>query len=406
MRREARALLERWGLQVDVDTPAGALGVAERQLLEIARAMIQGSRLLILDEPTAKLNAKEIERLFVKMAALRSMGVGILFISHHLDEIFDIADSVTVLRDGRKVLDGLIQGLDRAELIDAMVGPTSTPALRSTAATTTHTMTTAHMTGARMTTAATSDRSHSAVRLDIRHLSCQGLFEDVSFKVKARECVGLAGLTGSGKEAIGEVLAGLKDFDSGTICLDEVELPGGDVAKHNRAGIGFVPEDRHREGLVLDLSVAENATMTIADRLGRFGFIHPQTLASVSTRLIDRLGIKISTPDQPVSTLSGGNQQKVVLARALARDPRALVLINPTSGVDVASKAALFASIREVASQGAAVLIISDELEELELCDRVLVIRSHRLTREFLPPFAARDLIAEMEAKMQRGVAA
>jgi simple sugar transport system ATP-binding protein len=386
MRREARAVLERWGLQIEVDTPAGGLSIAERQLLEIARAMIQGSRLLILDEPTAKLNAKEIERLFVQISALKSAGVGILFISHHLDEIFEIADSVTVLRDGRKVLDRAIAGLERSELIDAMVGSASTPALR--------------------TPSTTTDCSHSQVRLDVRNLSCKGLFDDVSFQVKSCECVGLAGLTGSGKEAIGEVLAGLKNFDSGTIRLDEIELPGGDVAKHNRAGIGFVPQDRHREGLVLALSVAENATMTISDNLGLLGFINPHTLLCRSMSLIDRLGIKTPSPDQPVSSLSGGNQQKVVLARALARDPTVLVLINPTSGVDVASKAALFTSIREVASQGAAVLIISDEIEELDLCDRVLVIRSHRLTREFLPPFSDRDLIAEMEAKMARGVAA
>jgi simple sugar transport system ATP-binding protein len=377
MRREARAVLERWGLQVDVEARAGDLNVAERQLLEIARAMLQGSRFLILDEPTAKLSAKEIERLFIQMVTLKSGGVGILFISHHLDEIFHIADTVTVLRDGRKVLDRLIGGLDRSALIEAMVGSTHTSTVRSTAATT--------------------GLSGSQVRLEVQDLSCKGFFDAVSFRVRSTECVGLAGLTGSGKEAIGEVLAGLKDFDAGTIRLDRIELPGGDVSTHNRLGMGFVPQDRHREGLVLGLSVAENATMTISDQLGAFGFINPQTLENTSRRLIERLGIKTAGPDQPVSSLSGGNQQKVVLARALARDPKALVLINPTSGVDVASKAALFASIRDVASRGAAVLVISDELEELALCDRVLVIRSHRLTREFLPPFSDRDLVAEME---------
>ena len=390
MRREARAVLERWGLYVDVDTCAGTLNIAERQLLEIARAMIQGSRFLILDEPTAKLNAKEVERLFVQMFTLKSMGMGVLFISHHLDEVFNIADSVTVLRDGRKVLDRLIAGLDRSALIEAMVGSTNTPTLRSPAA--------------------TAEVSRSEIRLEVRDLSCKGLFNNVSFQVRTCECVGLAGLTGSGKEAIGEVLAGLKDFDAGTIRLDQVELPGGDVATHNRLGLGFVPQDRHREGLVLGLSVAENATMTISDQLGTFGFINPRALESASMRLIERLGIKTDGPAQPVSSLSGGNQQKVVLARALAREPKALVLINPTSGVDVASKAALFASIRDVASRGAAVLIISDELEELALCDRVLVICSHRVTREFLPPFSDRDLVAEMEAKMdakiEGGVAA
>jgi simple sugar transport system ATP-binding protein len=377
MRREARAVLERWGLYVDVDMSAGILSVGERQLLEIARAMIQGSRFLILDEPTAKLNAKEVDRLFTQIRTLKSMGVGILFISHHLEEVFEIAQSVTVLRDGQKVLDRSIAGLERSDLIEAMVGKVTV--------------------GVSEAPAATIDFSISKIRLEVRNLSCNGCFRDISFQVRARECVGLAGLTGSGKEAIGESLAGLKKFDAGTIRLDQVDLPGGDAARHNRLGLGFVPQDRHREGLVLGLSVAENATMTITDKLGSFGFINPRTLESESMRLIDRLAIKTPGPGQTVSSLSGGNQQKVVLARALARDPKALVLINPTSGVDVASKAALFSSIRDVASRGAAVLVISDELEELSLCDRVLVIRSHRLTREFLPPFAEHDIVAEME---------
>jgi simple sugar transport system ATP-binding protein len=377
MRREARAVLERWGLHVDVDRSAGSLSVGERQLLEIARALIQGSRFLILDEPTAKLNGKEVDRLFAQMRTLQSMGVGILFISHHLEEVFEIAQSVTVLRDGSTVLNRPIGGLERTDLIEAMVGKVSA--------------------GASETPNATSDFTSSKIRLEVRNLSCNGFFRDISFQVRAHECVGLAGLTDSGKEAIGESLAGLKDFDAGTIRLDEAELPGGDVARHNRLGLGFVPQDRHREGLVVSLSVAENATMTITDKLGRFGFINPRTLEGVSMRLIDRLGIKTSGPDQSVASLSGGNQQKVVLARALAREPKALVLINPTAGVDVASKAALFASVRDAASRGAAVLIISDELEELGLCDRVLVIRSHRLTREFLPPFAEHDIVAEME---------
>ena len=161
--------------------------------------MRQGSRFLILDEPTAKLNAKEIERLFIQMVTLKSVGVGILFISHHLDEIFHIADTVTVLRDGRKVLDRPIAGLDRSALIEAMVGSTNTPTVRSTAATT--------------------DLSRAPVRLEVQDLSCKGFFEAVSFRVRTSECVGLAGLTGSGKEVIGEVLAGLKDFDAGTIRL-------------------------------------------------------------------------------------------------------------------------------------------------------------------------------------------
>lgn len=377
MRREACRLLEQWHMDVDPDAIAGSLTVGQRQLLEIARALMQGSRFVILDEPTAKLDSREADRLFAQLRRLQSEGVGVLFISHHLDEIFEIAHSVTVLRDGQKTLDRAIAGLDRGELIESMVGPARMSSTRQPRPTVTEA-------GAR-------------VRLAARNLGCQGYFEGLSFEVRAGECVGLAGLAGSGKEAVGEVLAGLRRFDAGTIHCDDTLLPGGDVHRHNRAGIGFVPQDRHREGVVLGLSVADNATMTVSDRLGRLGFLAPGRLASEATRLIRELDIKVSDARQAVSDLSGGNQQKVVFARALARDPAVLVLINPTSGVDVASKAALFDSIRAAAACGTAVLVISDELEELELCERVCVIRACRLTREFVAPWSEHDLVAEME---------
>jgi simple sugar transport system ATP-binding protein len=209
--------------------------------------------------------------------------------------------------------------------------------------------------------------------------------------------VGIAGLAGSGKEAIGEILAGLKVADGGTMVLDGELLPGGDVSRHNRAGIGFVPQDRQREGLVLGMSVADNATMTIPDRLGNAGFIWPAALNATTRRMIEELDIKTAGPGEPVASLSGGNQQKVVLARALARDPGALVLINPTCGVDVASRIALFRSIVRVADRGTAVLLISDDIEELEICRRIWVLRSRHLTREFAPPWSARELVSEME---------
>jgi len=244
---------------------------------------------------------------------------------------------------------------------------------------------------------AVGDLSVAGVRLEVRGLDRKDGFHDVSFQVRAGECLGLAGLAGSGKEAIGEVLAGLKARDSGAIRLDGVEIEGTGVPMHLCAGIGFVPQDRHREGLVLGMSVAENATMSISDRLGPFGFIRPSSLRRASSDMIAKLDIKTASPEALVSELSGGNQQKVVLARALAREPHVLVLINPTSGVDVASKAALFSSIRAVAERGTAVIVISDELDELELCHRVLVIRSQRVTREFVVPWAHRDIVAEME---------
>jgi len=376
MRREAHEILDHWGVAIDVTAPAGTLTVGQRQLLEIARAVLAGSRFVILDEPTAKLDGKEVERLFTHLKKLQGEGVGILFISHHIEEIFEICQTVTVLRDGRKTLDRATQGLSKAELLEAMVG---------------------NVCAERPLAGTRSSEDRAAARLEVKRLSCRGFFEDITFDVRAGECVGIAGLAGSGKEAIGEVLAGLKAPDGGSMHLDGVRLPGGDVPKHNRAGVGFVPSDRQREGLVLGLSLADNATMAIPDRLGYAGFISPAALSKTSRRMIQDLDIKTSGPTQPVGSLSGGNQQKVVFARALARDPGVLVLINPTSGVDVASRIALFHAIIQAANRGAAVLIISDELEELQICHRIGVLRSGHLTKEFVPPWQHNDLIAAME---------
>lgn len=386
MRREARDELERWGVDIDVDMNAGALTVGQRQLLEIARALMRGSRFVILDEPTAKLNGKEVERLFEQIGTLQSKGVGVLFISHYLEEIFSLCQSVTVLRDGQKTLEGAIAGMTRGELIEAMVG--SSDRLGGTVA--------AGSSGSSLG-ARTADFSRVPVRLEVRSLTSRGLFEDVSFRVHSGECLGIAGLAGSGKEALGEALAGLRAWDAGTAHVDATELPGGDVAFHGRAGIGFVPQDRHREGLVLGLSVAENATLSVPDRLGSLGFIRPSTQDRLAAKMIRMLGIKAGSSAEPVSALSGGNQQKVVLARALAREPRVLVLIQPTSGVDVASKVALLSCIREVVSQGAGVVMISDEIDELNLCDRVIVIRSGRVTRELVQPLSPAEIVAEIE---------
>lgn len=395
MRREAHEVLEKWGVDIDVDAAAGTLSVGQRQLLEIARALMRGSRFVILDEPTARLNGKEVEHLFAHLQTLQANGVAILFISHYLEEIFSLCQTVTVLRDGQKTLDSALQDLTPEMLIEAMVGPgTRVSGASSKAAASPGSGPESTPIQAR---AAPPDSPADPAQLEVRDLTCRGLFEDVSFEAHAGECVGITGLVGSGKEALGEALAGLKTWNAGSVHLGTHSLPGGDVAFHNRAGIGFVPQDRHREGLVLGLSVAENATLAVTDCLGSLGFVRPSARERLATRMIQLLGIKVASPAEPVSALSGGNQQKVVLARALAREPRVLVLIQPTSGVDVASKETLLSCVRQVAAAGAAVVMISDELDELELCDRVLVIRSGHLTREFERPFSPRELVAEIE---------
>lgn len=378
MRKEARRIFDHWELPISVDAPAESLGVGYRQLLEIAKAVTQGSRFLILDEPTAKLDGREVDKLFVQIRLLQSRGVGVLFISHYLDEIFDICGEATVLRDGRATLQREVSGLTRAELVEAMVG-SSALALDQNA------------------TGQGRASILGPVRLAVERLAHDGAFSGVSFEVRGGECLGIAGQAGSGKEEIGEAIAGLRPIQAGSISVDGKSLPGGDVATHNRSGVGFVPQDRHREGLVLGMTVGENLTMAIADLLGWAGFMNPGAEARLSAGAIERLGIKTTGASQPVSGLSGGNQQKVVLGRALARTPGTLVLINPTSGVDVASKAALFKVIREVLATGTAVLVVSDELDELELCDRVIVVRSGKQTAQFARPWTSRDLVSAME---------
>ena len=379
MRREARRVFDHWELPISVDAPAESLGVGHRQLLEIAKAVTQGSRFLILDEPTAKLDGREVDKLFVQIRLLQSRGVGVLFISHHLEEIFEICGEATVLRDGRATLQREVSSLSQAELVEAMVGSS-----------------------ARALEQAATDRGRAAAplgpaRLTVKGLSLDGAFSGISFEIRGGECLGIAGQAGSGKEEIGEAVAGLRPVQAGSMSVDGERLPGGDVAAHIQGGVGFVPQDRHREGLVLGMTVGENLTMAITDLLGWAGFMSPAAEARRSVGAIKALDIKTTGHSQPVSGLSGGNQQKVVLGRALARAPRALVLINPTSGVDVASKAALFKVIREVLDAGTAVLVVSDELDELELCDRVIILRSGRQTTQFARPWTSRDLVSAME---------
>lgn len=357
MRLESAALFERWGIAIDPAAPASSLSVEQRQLVEIVRALSFGARFVILDEPTARLDVQQIRRLFDALRILRDDGVAILFISHHLDEVFDLCDSVTVLRDGEVVAAGEIERMTKSELVTAMAGPGSRDF------------------------AANATRANGDERLRADAISGPG-FSDVTLSVRATEIVGICGTGASGKVPLAETIAGLRKLRSGAVRAS--------------GGIGAVPRDRHREGLVPGLSVAENATMTIASRFGRFGFISPARRERCAREAIERFGI-VARPDQPVSELSGGNQQKVVLARALASNPDVLVLIEPTAGVDVHSKAQLHACITEAAGSGAAVLLVSDDLEELRLCDRILVMLRGRIVREAMPGWDDRDLISAME---------
>jgi simple sugar transport system ATP-binding protein len=369
LRREARRLLLEWGFDLDVDEPASTLSVEQKQIVEIARALAIGARFLILDEPTASLESHAVERLFERVRRVKASGVAILYISHHLEEIYEICDNTTVLRDGKRIVTAPVTELDQERLVGAMVGADLAQAARDGGE-------------------APRDDVEGRPRLAVRRLSVRTQFdsaEDISFDVLPRECVGLFGLRGSGMYAIADAVAGLLKPSTG-----EIELDG--------SGVGYVPEDRHARGFVPTLGVDENLTLTILDRLSRFGIVSAARRRKTADELKERLQVVASGADQPLAELSGGNQQKVVVGRALASRPGLLVVVSPTVGVDVASKEALLGVVDDARAHGAAVLLVSDDLDELRICTRVLVVHRGAVVKELREaPWNRHELIAAAE---------
>ncbi|MEU9971863.1 sugar ABC transporter ATP-binding protein [Streptomyces sp. NPDC051014] len=374
LRGEAAALLDTWDVRVDPEARTADLKVEDRQMVEIARALSFGARFIVLDEPTAQLDNREIERLFSRMRALQDSGVTFLFISHHLQEVYEVCQTVTVLRDARWITTAPVAELPRRALVEAMAGESI------------------------------AEREHSRdavadgapVVLDARGLTAPA-YRDIDLTVRRGEVVGIAGSSGSGKIELAESFAGLYTPASGSAQLDGRPLPFGDVRAALGAGVGCVPRDRHGQGLVFGMSIGDNATMSVLDRLGRFGFVAGERRRRFADELIERLDIHAEGPEQPVSDLSGGNAQKVVMARALASDPRLLVLINPTAGVDVKSKESLLARMDNAREDGTAVLVVSDELDDLRRCDRVLVLFHGRVVAEHPAGWRDHELIASIE---------
>jgi simple sugar transport system ATP-binding protein len=377
LRRRARELLEAWEVDVDVRAPAERLGVEQRQLVEIARALSHGSRFIILDEPTAQLDGQAIERLFARMRSLRESGVTFLFISHHLDEVYEVCDTVTVLRDARHVVTSPVADLDKPALVAAMTGEATGLLDRSAGR--------------------PAPAAGDVPALRVTGLGLPAAFTDVSLTVAPGEVVGLAGAGGSGKMSVGECIVGLRRAAHGTIEVAGVRPKPGSVPAALRAGVGFVPQDRHREGLVPELSIAENVTLTVLERLGRFGLVGSRRRGEFGAAAIEKLDIKAAGPEQPVSALSGGNQQKVVMGRALAGRPKVLMLSQPTAGVDVRAKETLLAAASATAVDGAGVLIISDDVDDLRPCDRVIVLFKGAVVTELPSGWRDHDLIAAME---------
>jgi rhamnose transport system ATP-binding protein len=353
-RRRARELLERVGGSIDPDRLVETLTMPEQQLVEIAKAIGAEAKILFMDEPSASLTEREVERLFAVIARLREHGVGIVYISHRLDEIFAVADRVTVLRDGESVSTRDRGHLDRAELIHQMVG-------REVAA-----------------VFPKQSLTPGDVVFEIRHLSNRAAsVRDVSLSVRAGEILGIAGLVGSGRTELAESIFGLRALAGGEVVLRGKSLRIRSPRDAIAAGIAYVPEDRRRHGVVGELPVAANATLANLKTISRRGLIDQRAERDTAQRYIDRLRIRPSSPFAEVGSLSGGNQQKVALARWLATSPVVLILDEPTQGVDIGAKSEIHALMRELAERGLAIIMISSELPEiLGMSDRIAVMRN------------------------------
>jgi simple sugar transport system ATP-binding protein len=412
MRARTRSVLAEWGFDVNASAPCSSLTVEQRQIVEIVRALAAGARCLLLDEPTAALERGAVQRLFERIRQLCQSGVAVLYISHHLEEVFEICTEAAVLRDGELVLSAPVAGLSKDDLVAAMVGqihyperpsatpgpaPGSPPVATSEAAAATAVPSTPPAPDA-PNVPATSHAAAltvSGITLDAPGTSLRG----VSLVVRPGERVGVTGLRGSGATTLARIVAGAVVPDAGTVVLGDRVLRPGNRADALRAGVGYIPEDRQADGFVPLLGVAENITMAIVDRLARFGLVSPRRREARAAPLARRLSLVSAGLGQPVSELSGGNQQKVTVARALARDPKLIVAITPTRGVDVASKELLLGELDRVASAaGASLLLATDELDDLAICDRVVVFVRGEIFTEFTdPPFDRERLIAATE---------
>ena len=379
MGARARALLDGIGVTLDLDAPMKALTTGQEQLVQIAGAVGTGARILVFDEPTSSLSEAESQRLFALIARLKARGVTMIYVSHRVPEVLQLCDHITILRDGRHVAT-----FDRAEatqdrIVRAMIGRqlgTSSPRHLETAP--------------------------GGVKLRVDRLASPGKFEEVSFTVRAGEIVGFAGLVGSGRSEVARAVFGLDREATGQVEVDGRPLKGRSVPEAMRAGLGLVPEDRKRQGLILMMSGRGNFSLVILDRLRRWGFLDHRREAREAGTLFARLRVKTPTLDTPVAALSGGNQQKVVIAKWLARSLKILIVDETTRGVDVGAKVEIHGLLDELACNGGAVLLISSELPEvLNLATRILVMRNGRLVGEVARREATQDLLIRMMAGME-----
>lgn len=364
----AAEALRRLGVDLAPDRPVSTLSPAEKQLVEIARVMIGSPKLVILDEPTSSLAEAEANKVLAAVKRIAAEGISVVYVSHRMNEIRQIADSVTVMRDGRIIETVPVQGADTGEIVRLMLGSEIAEQAR------------------------VQPGPRGPVLLELRGLSLAPKLQDVSLRLHAGEVLGLAGLLGSGRTELLQAIMGMARQDSGEMLLqgEPVRRPG--YGAMLRRGFGFTPESRKEAGIVPMLGVDENIVATDFAAVSRRGVLSARRIAEATRRVIDRLHIKTARTDTPIGTLSGGNQQKVVIGRWVHAGSRILLLDEPTRGVDVEAKAQIYRIIRELAAEGRAIIFVSSEIEELPLvCDRVLVLRDRKIATEMTAPDIDQD---------------
>jgi rhamnose transport system ATP-binding protein len=381
MNAQVAQIFERLGVPLDPARIARGLSIAEQQIVEIAKALSLNASVIVMDEPTAALSAFEVERLFRVVGTLRAAGAAVLFISHRLEEVFTLCERVTVFRDGRLVISRELAGLDADDLVRAMVGR-------------------------ELPERVIQEQNIGETVLHVERLTREGVFVDVSFDVRAGEIVALAGLVGAGRSEVACAIFGIDRYDAGKVTINDKPLRRGSPTTAMAAGVGLVPEDRRQQGLVMEMSIGRNISLASLARLRRAGFVRAAAERRFARDWATRLQVKYGRLTNPMTSLSGGNQQKVVLAKWLGREPSLLIVDEPTRGIDVGTKAEVHRLLEELAAQGVAILVISSELPEvLRLADRILVMREGRLVAEFAHADASEESIVSA-ATGQRGEAA
>jgi erythritol transport system ATP-binding protein len=384
----ARKLMARLEQDIDADTPLGNLRIGQQQVVEIAKALAQDARILILDEPTSALSASEVEVLFRVIADLKAQGVGIVYISHRLDELIRIGDYITVLRDGEITGAQSMQGVDIPWIVKAMIGEGSKEFPR-------------------VEEPAFGDTVFAADEITLPRLGGGYTVDHVSLKVRSGEILGLYGLMGAGRTEFLECAMGLHPLARGQFAIEGVPLTERDVTGRIARGLALIPEDRKRDGLVQIMAIRENLTLSALDRFAKFFHLNLRAEVKGAADFVKRLTIKVASAENPVSSLSGGNQQKVVIGKALMTEPKILLMDEPSRGIDIGAKAEVFRTMRKLAASGLGILFVTSDLEEvMALSDRIIVMANGRITGEFLPNAGAAAVISAATPNKSKDAAA